>query len=140
VRAPSAAVLALAVALAGCTGDDGGAPEVTSAPAGSFASTADVLAALDARGLPCTAPTAGTYEGVADAMGCVLDEAEDVVLLRFATQAERAGYLATRDDLTSAVVGVDWAVQTVLPQTAQRVAALLGGEVRAGQGADRPAS
>jgi hypothetical protein len=75
----------------------------------------------------------GTYEGVSEAQSCVLNGAEDVVLLRFGTDAEKEEYLATKDELSSAVVGADWAVQTVLPQTAEQVAGALGGEVRAGE-------
>ncbi len=146
--APSAAAVAVVLALAGCSGSDEDAAPApapsnstsTSTSTGtSFATTADIVAALGDAGLPCDEPMTGTYEGVSEAQSCILNDAEDVVLLRFATGAEKDEYLATKDELASAVVGQDWAVQTVLPQTAEQVAAAIGGEVRAGQGGEQPA-
>lgn len=139
--APSAAVVALVLALTGCSGSDGsdpGAGAVEASPTaaaagGSFASTAAILEALNAGGLPCEEPMTGTFPGVAEAQSCILNDAEDVVLLRFATEAEKADYVANKEPLASAVVGSDWAVQTVLPQTAEQVAGALGGEVLAGE-------
>lgn len=147
MRLPLAA-LALTLALTGCSGGNDGSAAVeqqSAAPAASggagtpsFASTAEIIAALGAKGLPCAEPMAGTYEGVSQAQSCILNDAEDVVLLLFADAAEKEEYLATKDELASAVVGDNWAVQTVLPQTAEQVSAALGGEVRAGQGEEQP--
>lgn len=141
-RLPSAALL-LALALAGCTAGDSGAdpapaPSAAAPAAGSFASTAAILAALGENGLPCAEPMSGTFEGVSEAQSCILNDAEDVVLLSFATAAEKEQYVAGKDDLASAVVGEDWAVQTVLPQTAEQVSQAIGGEVLAGQGGEQP--
>ena len=129
----------LVLALSGCSGDsaddDRRATAASAAPApadpggGSYAGTAEVVAALEDAGLPCEEPQEGTYEGVSQAQGCILSGTEDVVVLHFASPAERQGYLDTKDELASAVVGEDWAVQTVLQQTAQQVADALGGEV-----------
>jgi len=98
----------------------------------SFATTEEIRAALTRGGLPCEQPQEGTYEGVVQAQGCILNGSEDVVLLRFGTPAEKAGYLANKDELASVVLGVDWGVQTVLRETAELVAAAIGGEVRPG--------
>ena len=143
-----AAAAALVLVLTGCTTSDTtsdadsgpaeAAPTASAATGGSFASTADIRAALEAEGVACAEPMTGTYEGVSEAQSCILNDTEDVVLLRFATPAEKQEYLSTRDELASAVVGEDWAVQTVLPQTAEQVAAAIGGEVVAGQG-EQPA-
>ena len=145
--APSAA-LVLALLLTGCTdsgSDDGSdaapAPSPTtgaSADGGSFATTAEIIAALGEKGRPCEEPMSGTFEGVTEAQSCILNDSEDVVLLRFATPAEKEAYVAGKDELASAVVGEDWAVQTVLPQTAEQVAKAIGGEVKAGQGGEQP--
>jgi hypothetical protein len=89
----------------------------------------EVIAALNSKGLPCEEPMEGTYPGVSDAQSCILDGAEDVVVLGFATPAERSEYVTTKEELAHAVLGQDWAVQTVLPQTAEKVAGVLGGEV-----------
>lgn len=137
--ATSAAALALAASLAltGCTSSESGsapaAPSPSAAAAGSFASTAAILAALNAKGLACAEPMTGSFPGVTEAQGCILNDTEDVVLLRFATPAEKEEYVASKEALASAVVGEDWAVQTVLPQTAEQVAAALGGEVLRGE-------
>ncbi len=154
MRATTAAAVVLALALTGCTtssNDDPAAAQAaqTATPGGtaggtaggdggSYASTAEILAALGESGLPCSEPQTGTFEGVSEAQSCVLNDAEDVVLLRFASAAEKEAYVASKDELSSAVVGQNWAVQTVLPQTAEQVAAALGGELRAGQG-EQPA-
>ena len=139
---PSAALI-LALVLTGCSDDAGSTaePAPTASPAaagGSFASTADIVAAMDAAGLPCEEPMSGTYEGVSEAQSCVVNDAEDVVLLHFATPAEKEKYVSTKDELASAVVGEDWAVQTVLPQTAEQVAQAIGGEVVLGEGGEQP--
>lgn len=133
------AALALALVLTGCSSDEGDDPTVTqpsvaapgsgSTKASTFASTTAMIDALDDAGLPCEEPQTGTFPGVAEAQSCILNESEDVVLLRFADEAEQADYLANKDELASAVVGDGWAVQTVLPDTAEQVAAALGGEV-----------
>jgi hypothetical protein len=142
----TAAALVLALALTGCSSDDDGSPAAASSPTstfsggGSFASTAEIIAALGEKGLPCTEPQSGSYEGVTEAQSCILNDAEDVVLLRFATDEERSEYLSTKDELASAVVGEDWAVQTVLPATAEQVAGAIGGEVRLGEGGEQPPS
>jgi hypothetical protein len=137
--ATTTAALVLALALTGCSGGDD-EPEATeptpsaSAQGGSYPSTAAIIAAMGKAGLPCETPMTGTYEGVSEAQSCIVNDSEDVVLLRFATPDEKADYLETKDELASAVVGEDWAVQTVLPQTAEQVAGALGGEVRLGEG------
>lgn len=140
--------LLVTVALTGCSdsGSDAApapapspSPSGVSATGGSFASTAEILAALGAKGLPCEEPMTGTFEGVSEAQSCIVNDAEDVILLRFATPAEKEQYVSSKDELASAVVGEDWAVQTVLPQTAEQVAQAIGGEVRAGQGGEQPA-
>lgn len=138
--ATSAAALALAgsLALTGCTSSESGSGPAAPSPsaaaaAGSFASTAEILAALNAKGLSCAEPMTGSFPGVTEAQGCILNGAEDVVLLRFATPAEKQEYVANKEALASAVVGEDWAVQTVLPETAEQVAAALGGEVLPGE-------
>jgi hypothetical protein len=141
--APSAALLALLLATTGCTGSDDDAapaPQATASAGagGSYASTADMVAALTENGVPCEEPMSGSFEGVSEAQSCIVNDSEDVVLLRFATSEEKAAYLASKDELASAVVGEDWAVQTVLPQTAEQVAAAIGGEVRAGEGGEQP--
>lgn len=140
--ATSAAVLALSLTVSACTGsDDGAAPApspTAAAGAQEYASTTEIVSALDAAGLPCKEPMAGTFEGVTEAQGCILNDAEDVVLLRFADDAEKQAYVAGKDELSSAVVGTNWAVQTVLPQTAEQVAGALGGKVLAGQGGEQP--
>ena len=130
------AALALALLLTGCSssGDDGEAAAAPSptAEGGSFASTGDIVTALNSGGMPCEEPQTGSYEGVTEAQSCIVNDSEDVVLLRFADDAEKQEYLETKDELASVVVGQDWAVQTVLPQTAEQVAAAIGGEVRPG--------
>lgn len=137
---PAAALaLAASLALTGCTSSESGSgpaapsPSAAAAAAGSFASTAAILAALNAKGLACAEPMTGSFPGVTEAQGCILNDTEDVVLLRFATPAEKEEYVASKEALASAVVGEDWAVQTVLPQTAEQVAAALGGEVLRGE-------
>jgi hypothetical protein len=117
------------LALTGCS-DDGGSASPDRSPTaaaatgdgGSYASTEALLAALNERGVACTEPQTGTFEGVSQAQSCIVNDAEDVVLLRFASAGERTDYVASKDKLASAVVGVDWAVQTVLPQTAEQLA------------------
>ncbi|MDP9398718.1 MAG: hypothetical protein M3P96_13285 [Actinomycetota bacterium] len=146
MRTTTTAAFALALVLTGCTtsSNDDPAPAQAAPTAtaggdgGSYASTAEILAALGENGLPCAEPQTGTFEGVSEAQSCILNDAEDVVLLRFATPAEKEDYVATKDEFSSAVVGENWAVQTVLPQTAEQVAAALGGEVRAGEGGEQP--
>lgn len=126
-------VLALLV-LAGCSGDDAGpsaAPPLTAAAAadGTFASTSDLLAALGRSGVPCEQPQQGSFPQVSQALSCVVNQAEDVVLLVFSTAAERDRYLAAMDELASLALGENWAVQTVLRETADQIAAAIGGEV-----------
>ena len=111
-------------------------PAAPSGPAaadgGSYPSTEAILEALNAAGLPCEEPQEGTFTGVSDARSCIFDGTEDVVLLRFANDGERADYVENKEELASAVLGQDWAVETVLPDTAQRIADALGGEVLRG--------
>lgn len=143
----AAAATLLALLLTAACGDDGDSdggttPAATSSAAapstpaaadgGSYPSTQAILDALNAARVPCEEPQQGTYEGVAEAQSCILDGMEDVVLLRFADAAERAAYVENKNELASAVVGENWAVETVLPDTAQRIADALGGEVLAG--------
>lgn len=147
---PTTAVLTgtLAVVLLTACNDDGGtgatpdrpspaASAADPAPAasgdgGSYPSTEALFAALNAAGAPCVDPQQGDYPGVSQAQSCIFDGTEDVVLLRFATAAEREDYTTNKSELASAVVGKDWAIETVLPDTAERIAAALGGEVLAG--------
>jgi hypothetical protein len=124
-------VLALLV-LAGCSGDDAGpsaAPPPTAAADDTFASTSDLLAALGRSGVPCEQPQQGSFPQVSQALSCVVNEAEDVVLLVFSSAAERDRYLAAMDELASLALGDNWAVQTVLRETAEQIAAAIGGEV-----------
>lgn len=124
-------VLALLV-LAGCSDDDAGpsaAPPPTAATDGTFASTSDLLAALGRSGVPCEQPQQGSFPQVSQALSCVVNEAEDVVLLVFSSAAERDRYLAAMDELASLALGDNWAVQTVLRETADQIAAAIGGEV-----------
>ena len=136
-------LLALTLTVTGCSaeGDDEpavGAPSAAasasaeSGPPGDYASTAELHAALNTDGLTCTELRDGSYPGVSSAQSCILNESEDVVLLVFASDAERTDYLTNREELSSAVVGDDWAVQTVLLESAQAVAEVLGGEVVTG--------
>lgn len=135
------AALVLALSLTACSDagdDDPAAPApsaAVSAPTadGDFETTADLAAALNTGGLTCTELRDGDYPGVSTAQSCILNESEDVVLLIFATPAEKEDYLANREEFASAVVGDGWAVQTVLPETAQTVADVIGGEVVAGE-------
>lgn len=133
--------LALAAALTGCTSDGGDDPTVVesspsastgAAAEGEFATTTDLAAALNTGGLTCTELRDGQFPGVSQAQSCILNESEDVVLLKFASDAEKQDYLAHREELASAVVGEDWAVQTVLVESAQAVSEVLGGEVVTG--------
>lgn len=130
--------LALLLAVAGCSSDgEDGPVAATAGPTApgtgtGFATPQDVIAAMEKNGLPCEEPQSGTYEGVSQAASCIFGGSEDVVILRFATPAERQDYLANKDELASVVLGEDWAVQTVLPETADRIGAAIGGEVRAG--------
>lgn len=139
---PALIALSLALTLTACSDDSGDDPTVaeptasspasTPAAAQDFASTAELAEALNTGGLTCTDLREGEFPGVAEAQSCILNESEDVVLLKFADEAERADYLANRDELASAVVGDDWAVQTVLAESAQAVADVVGGEVVTG--------
>ena len=124
-------VLALLV-LAGCSGDDDGpsaVPAPTAAVDGTFASTSDLLAALGRSGVPCEQPQQGSFPQVSQALSCLVNEAEDVVLLVFSSAPERDRYLAAMDELASLALGDNWAVQTVLRETADQIAAAIGGEV-----------
>lgn len=134
----AAGVLALALALSGCSsGGDGqpaaGASASTAAStAGSFASAEQLRTALEAAGVPCTEPESGTFPGATEAQSCIVNDAEDVVLLRFASAAERDEYVASKEELSSAVIGQNWAVQTVLRPTAEQIQAAIGGELLLG--------
>jgi hypothetical protein len=134
--------LCLGLALTACSGEGDDDPSVTvpsatatsgPAAAGEFSSTAELAAALNTDGLTCTELRTGEFPGVSEAQSCILNESEDVVLLVFASAAEQTDYLANKDALASAVVGDGWAVQTVLPESAQAVADVIGGEVVAGE-------
>lgn len=138
--------LSLGLVLTACSGDGDDDPTVTApspsasaaatngpAAAGEFSSTAELAAALNTDGLTCTELRDGDFPGVSSAQSCILNESEDVVLLVFASEAEQADYVAKKDVLASAVVGDGWAVQTVLPESAQAVADVIGGEVLAGE-------
>lgn len=98
-------------------------------PAPDFSNTTDVIAAIRAAGLTCDDVSAGTYEGVSEAVSCIFEESEDVIVMHFGSASERAGYLANRDELSSTVMGDDWAVQTVLEPTARTIAQALGADV-----------
>ena len=138
--APLAAALLLA--LPACSGEGGGSAAPSAQPsaaasagggaAQSYATTAEVIAALEAAGVACEEPMTGEYEGVSEAQSCILGGTEDALILRFGSPAEREGYLATKDALASVVLGPDWAVQTVLADSATKVGGALGGEVRLG--------
>lgn len=133
--------LALLLAVAACSSEGeagdagpaaGTAVPTTAATSAGFATPQDVIAAMEENGLPCEEPQSGTYEGVSQAASCIVGGSEDVVILRFATPAEKQDYLANKDELASVVLGDHWAVQTVLRETADKVAAAIGGEVRPG--------
>lgn len=147
-RRTTAALTALwlGLVLTACSGDGDDDPAVTApstsasagatngpAAAGDFSSTAELAAALNTDGLTCTELQDGEFPGVSSAQSCILNESEDVVLLVFANEAEQADYVAKKDALASAVVGDGWAVQTVLPESAQAIAEVIGGEVLAGE-------
>jgi hypothetical protein len=135
------ALLALALLLPGCSdgaGDEAGgeAPPAAATPsqtaaaeAGAVQSTDELLATLEAAGVACGEPESGTFPGAAEAKSCIVNDSEDVVLLRFATEAEKQEYLDGKDELSSAVVGANWAIQTVLGPTAEQIQAAVGGEV-----------
>ena len=142
--------LALSLVLTGCSDEGGDDPTIavpSSAPAaspsaaptggpaadGDYTTTAELAAALNTGGLTCTELRTGEFPGVAEAQSCVLNESEDVVLIVFGSEKEQADYVAGKDALASAVVGEGWAVQTVLPESAQAVAEVLGGQVVAGE-------
>lgn len=134
--------VSLGLVLTACSGNGDDDPTVTApsaaattspAAAGEFSSTAELAAALNSDGLTCTELRDGEFPGVSSAQSCILNESEDVVLLVFASEAEQTDYLAGKDALASAVVGEGWAVQTVLPESAQAVAEVIGGEVVAGE-------
>lgn len=133
-------LLALAIALSGCSDDGSGTPDApstgaapTSQPvAGSYGSPAEVIAAMEANGLSCEEPETGQFPGTDAATRCIFDGSEDVVVVRFATPEQREQFIAAKDELESLVVGDDWAVVTVLEPTAQRIAGAIGGEVVAG--------
>lgn len=135
-RTTAALALTLGLSLSACS-DDGGEPsaqptestQAANASGGTYASTDEIYTALNDADVPCEEPLEGEYPGVAEAQGCILDGSEDVVLLRFGSDAEKQDYLANKEELASVVVGENWAIQTVLPETADRVAAALGGEV-----------
>lgn len=136
----TALALTLTVTLTACSGEGDDDPTVVEPtasaplgePTGEYETTADLAAALNTGGLTCTELRDGQFPGVTSAQSCILNESEDVVLLIFASEAEKADYLAHREELASAVVGDDWAVQTVLPESAQAVADVIGGEVVTG--------
>lgn len=142
--APAALALLLALALAGCSGDGGGggdaAPSAAATPtaqsaaagAGAVESTEELLATLESAGVPCEEPETGTFPGAAEAQSCIVNDSEDVVLLRFADAAEKTAYLSEKDELSSAVVGENWAIQTVLGPTATQIQAAVGGELLLG--------
>ena len=139
--ASALSALLLGLVLTACSsGDDDPtvtAPTATAttgpAAAEDFSSTAELAAALNTGGLTCTELQDGQFPGVSSAQSCILNESEDVVLLIFASEAEQAEYVAQKDALASAVLGDGWAVQTVLPESAQAVAEVIGGEVLAGE-------
>lgn len=133
--APAALVLALL--LAGCSGGGGddvpsaaATPSQTSAAeAGAVESTDELLATLQEAGVACEEPETGSFPGAAEAQSCIVNDSEDVVLLRFADEDEKQEYLVNKDELSSAVVGENWAIQTVLGPTAEQIQAAVGGEV-----------
>lgn len=138
--------LSLALVLTACSGDGDDDPTVVvpstsasaaatkgPAAAGDFSTTGELAAALNTGGLTCTELRTGEFPGVTEAQSCILNESEDVVLLIFGSKQEQADYVAGKDALASAVVGEGWAVQTVLPESAQAVAEVIGGEVVAGE-------
>ena len=142
--------LALSLVLTGCSGDGEDDPTIagpsaaaspsasaaaSGAPvaAGDYATTAELAAALNTGGLTCTELRTGEFPGVAEAQSCILNESEDVVLLIFGSEKEQDDYVAGKDALASAVIGDGWGVQTVLPESAQAVAEVLGGQVLTGE-------
>lgn len=134
--------LTLALSLMACSSEGEDEPTVSAptaaASAGAaasgqeFATTAELAAALNTGGLTCTDLREGEFPGVSAAQSCILNESEDVVLLKFASEAEKQDYLSNREELASVVVGGDWAVQTVLAESAEAVADVIGGDVVTG--------
>ena len=141
--------LALALVLTACSDDGGDDPTIavpsastspstsgatgSPAAAGDYTTTAELAVALNSGGLSCTELRTGEFPGVTEAQSCILNESEDVVLLIFGSEKEQSDYVAGKDALASAVVGEGWAVQTVLPESAQAVAEVIGGRVVAGE-------
>lgn len=136
--------LAVALALTGCSSGDDGAPTAAASPspaglaAGSVASTDELRAMLEAAGVPCEEPDVGTFPGAVEAQSCIVNDAEDVVLLQFASAADKQAYLDAKEELSSAVVGDNWAIQTVLVPTAEQIQAAIGGELVAGPSTEEP--
>ena len=135
--APAAFALALGLTLAGCSSDGGddtpsaaATPSQTAAAeAGAVQSTDELLSTLESAGVPCEEPEEGTFPGAAEARSCIVNDSEDVVLLRFASEDEKQEYLVNKEELSSAVVGENWAIQTVLGPTAEQIQAAIGGEL-----------
>ena len=135
------ALIALALLLSGCSDDGSGggaddAPTAAATPsqtaaveAGAVQSTDELLANLESAGLPCEEPETGTFPGAAEAKSCIVNDSEDIVLLRFSNEDEKQQYLFDKDELSSAVVGENWAIQTVLGPTAEQIQAAIGGEL-----------
>lgn len=139
--ATATATLALTLLLAGCSGDGGDdAPSAAATPSqtaaaaagaegGAVESTDELLSRLEAAGVVCAEPETGTFPGAAEATSCIVNDSEDVVLLRFVDEDEKQQYLVDKDELSSAVVGENWAIQTVLGPTAEQIQAAIGGEL-----------
>ena len=135
-----AGAVALALALSGCSnGDDepstSGSPSAASsaaAGAATYPSTDELRSALESAGVPCEEPESGTFPGASEAQSCIVNDAEDGVLLRFASEAEKDDYIANKEELSSAVIGGNWAIQTVLRPTAEQIQAAIGGELLLG--------
>ena len=138
----AAGALVLALALTGCSSDGDDQPTAAASPsaaqgaaqsaAGSVDSVEELRTALEAAGVPCEEPENGTFPGATEAQSCIVNDAEDVVLLRFASEAEKDDYVANKEELSSAVIGENWAIQTVLRPTAQQIQEALGGELLLG--------
>ena len=129
--------LVLALTLSPACSSDSEAPAASApsptAEGSTFASTADVIAAMGKAGFPCEDPETGVVEGTAEAQRCIVGGNEDALVLRFEDDGQKSAYLEGKDPLASVVVGGNWAVQTVLPETAEKVGAAIGGEVRLGE-------
>jgi hypothetical protein len=141
--ARAAAAAALAAALAAGCGSDADEPALvdgpTAGPTGTaaagagagYATPAEVIDAMARAGLPCSSPEDVASDELPHARSCILEgeQPEDVVAVTWTTEDERQAFAeVVSDEFSAGVLGDGWGVVTVLDQTAERIAAALGGE------------